>query len=143
MTGSNSKPNQILRGLLPLFMLYKPLIASAETLIVTDQAHPISAHSGARIIHLDSLPRIEVELSHFLPSTQEHAPTTIQHYLSTPTGKRLQYNLNQAHLEITDAWSLGIEKIPAVVVDRRYVVYGEMDVAKAVELINQHRSSSQ
>ncbi|MBI0473663.1 DUF1525 domain-containing protein, partial [Pectobacterium parmentieri] len=38
-----------------------------------------------------------------------------------------------------DAWSLGITTLPAVIVDQRYVVYGEPDIARAVELINTHR----
>jgi len=37
------------------------------------------------------------------------------------------------------AW--GIAAIPAVVVDRRYVVYGEPDVARAVARIDAHRSA--
>lgn len=41
------------------------------------------------------------------------------------------------------AWSLGITKIPAVVVDRRYVVYGESDMAKALVLINDAKSQPQ
>ena len=39
------------------------------------------------------------------------------------------------------AWGLGIAKIPAVVVDRRYVVYGEPDVPRAVARINAYRST--
>ncbi|MGH8391347.1 MAG: DUF1525 domain-containing protein, partial [Pseudomonas sp.] len=42
----------------------------------------------------------------------------------------------------TDAWSVGVEKIPAVVIDRRYVVYGEADVAKAIAQIDRARSLS-
>ncbi|NQD96830.1 DUF1525 domain-containing protein, partial [Pseudomonas sp. CrR25] len=38
-----------------------------------------------------------------------------------------------------DAWSLGVTTIPAVIVDHRYVVYGEPDVAKAAALIEAHR----
>jgi len=34
---------------------------------------------------------------------------------------------------------LGLAKVPAVVVDRRYVVYGETDVARAVARIESHR----
>ena len=40
---------------------------------------------------------------------------------------------------MTVAWSLGIAKIPAVVVDRRYVVYGEANVARALARIEEYR----
>jgi len=46
-----------------------------------------------------------------------------------------------AYQGVADAWGLGIVKIPAVVVDRRYVVYGEPDVARAVARIDAYRSA--
>ena len=51
----------------------------------------------------------------------------------------LQRRLASAYQGVTDAWSLGITSLPAVVVDQRYVVYGEPDVARAVARIEQHR----
>ncbi|OTJ71748.1 hypothetical protein CAY98_34130 [Pseudomonas aeruginosa] len=47
----------------------------------------------------------------------------------------------KAQQDVADAWSLGVEKIPAVVVDRQYVVYGEPDVSRALELIAKARRS--
>ena len=41
--------------------------------------------------------------------------------------------------DVTQAWGLGITKVPAVVVDRRYVVYGEPDVAHAAARIETYR----
>ncbi|WP_247724604.1 TIGR03757 family integrating conjugative element protein [Thauera aromatica] len=56
-------------------------------------------------------------------------------------GSELQRRLGTAYQGIVDAWGLGIAKIPAVVVDRRYVVYGEPDVSRAVARINAYRST--
>ncbi|WP_446939641.1 TIGR03757 family integrating conjugative element protein, partial [Pseudomonas aeruginosa] len=58
-----------------------------------------------------------------------------------PDGRRLQAELVKAQQDVADAWSLGVEKIPAVVVDRQYVVYGEPDVSRALELIAKARRS--
>ncbi|MBC3247105.1 TIGR03757 family integrating conjugative element protein [Pseudomonas fluorescens] len=116
--------------------------AHAETWVITDQAHPVSAPTGVRIIRLDDQQRLEELLSQQLPNDQRQAEATIQRYLATPAGKRLQSDLVQAQQGITDAWSVGVEKIPAVVVDRRYVVYGEADVAKAIAQIDRARSLS-
>lgn len=117
-------------------------IAHAETWVISDQAHPVSAPTGVRIIRLDDQQRLEELLSRQLPNDQRQAEATIQRYLASPAGKRLQSDLVQAQQGITDAWSVGVEKIPAVVVDRRYVVYGEADVAKAVAQIDRARSLS-
>jgi len=116
--------------------------AHAETWVITDQAHPVSVPTGVRIIRLDDQQRLEELLSQHLHNDQRQAEATIQRYLATPAGKRLQSDLVQAQQGITDAWSVGVEKIPAVVVDRRYVVYGEADAAKAIAQIDRARSLS-
>lgn len=116
--------------------------AHAETWVITDQVHPVSAPTGVRIIRLDDQQRLEEQLSQQLPNDQRQAEATIQRYLASPAGKRLQNDLAQAQQGITDAWSVGVEKLPAVVVDRRYVVYGEADVAKAIAQIDRARSLS-
>lgn len=125
-------------------LLFASSLAQAEAWVITDQEHPVSAPApSTRIILLDDQQRLEEKLSTQLTADPSQVTATIQHYLSTPPGKRLLTDLVHAQQGITDAWSLGIEKIPAVVVDRRYVIYGETDVAKAVERINQARGSSQ
>ncbi|MFO6281801.1 DUF1525 domain-containing protein, partial [Pseudomonas aeruginosa] len=40
-----------------------------------------------------------------------------------------------------DGWTHGVEKIAGVVADRLYVVYGEPDVSRALELIAKARRS--
>lgn len=131
---------QVRRWLLPISLLFMPLIAQAETWVITNQAHPVSAPADVRIIHLDDQQRLEEQLSQQLPNDQRQAEATIQRFLASPAGKRLQSDLAQAQQGTTDAWSVGVEKLPAVVVDRRYVVYGEADVAKAVAQIDRARS---
>lgn len=133
---------QMRRWLLPMPLLFMPLIAQAEIWVITNQAHPVSAPAGVRTIRIDDQQRLEEQLTGQLPADPRQAEATIQRYLASPAGKRLQSDLAQAQQGVTDAWSLGVEKLPAVVVDRRYVVYGEPDVAKAVALIERARSLS-
>lgn len=142
MTNIHPNLSKMRRWLLPLALLLMPILARAETWVITDQAHPVSAPSGTRIILVDDQQRLEEQLSQQLPADPRQAAATIQQYLASSDGKRLQSDLAQAQQDVTDAWSVGVEKIPAVVVDRRYVVYGEPDVAKAVGLINRARSPS-
>ncbi|WP_256823110.1 MULTISPECIES: TIGR03757 family integrating conjugative element protein [Pseudomonas] len=127
--------------LVPLLVLL-PAAVQAETWVITNQAHPVLAPSGTRIILLDDQQRLEEQLSRELPADPRQAEATIQRYLASPAGRRLQNDLALAQQGVTDAWSLGVEKLPAVVVDRRYVVYGEPDVTKTVTLIDRARSLS-
>ena len=126
-----------------LSLLMPPATALAEALVYTDKAHTVSAAIDARVVLLDRQHHLETDLSRDLPPDPQLAAAIIHGRLSSPSGKRLQSDLTKAQQDITDAWSMGIEKIPAVVVDRRYVVYGEPDVAKALDLINRARSQPQ
>jgi integrating conjugative element protein (TIGR03757 family) len=54
-------------------------------------------------------------------------------------GDALQRELATAYQGVADAWSLGVTTLPAVVLDQRYVMYGEPDAAKAVARIEAHR----
>lgn len=115
----------------------------ANTVVITNRSILVTAPTNVQVIHLDDQHRLEERLSQELSEDPSQAAALIQSYLSSAAGKRFQSDLAQAQQGLTDAWSLGIEKIPAVVVDRSYVIYGETDVAKAVERINQARGSSQ
>lgn len=113
---------------------------AADILVVTDSHHPIKPMGGERIIELDRPARIEAELSAGLPADPNHASTLARQRLSTGHSD-LQHRMGQAYQGVADAWGLGIAKIPAVVVDRRYVVYGEPDVARAVTRIHTHQTA--
>ncbi len=115
-------------------------IAAADVLVVTDSRHPVQAPAGVRIIELDQATRIEVELAAHLPADPQQAVALVRQRLHDG-GEALQRRIGHAYQGVADAWGLGIARIPAVVVDRRYVVYGEPDVPRAVARIDAYRST--
>ena len=118
--------------------VFSPATFAADVVVVTDSGHPVKTMGGERLIELDEAHRIEVELSAELPTDPEQATAIVKRRLSSG-GVNLQHRIASAYQGVTDAWSLGITSVPAVVVDKRYVVYGEPDVARAVVRIKQHR----
>jgi len=120
--------------------VFSPATFAADVVVITDSRHPVKVMGGERLIELDEAVRIEAELSAGLPADPDQAAATAKHRLSQG-GADLQRRIATAYQGVTDAWSLGIITIPAVVVDQRYVVYGEPDVARAVERIAQHRGT--
>ncbi|MAE22412.1 MAG: TIGR03757 family integrating conjugative element protein [Pseudomonas sp.] len=112
-------------------------VTAAEVWVITDQQYPVRGKSD-RLIELDAPTRIEAELSAQLPNDPEQAAALVQRRLHEG-GKALQQRLAAAYQGVTDAWSLGITKVPAVVVDQRYVVYGEADVSRALARVEQYR----
>lgn len=112
-------------------------------LVVTDRNHTVQVAPNThdvRVIELDLPARIEAQLTTYLPNNPEQAGAQLRQRLHAG-GDSLQQRLREAYQGVVDAWQLGITRIPAVVVDRRYVVYGEPDVARALERITAHRSS--
>ncbi|MFU5001147.1 TIGR03757 family integrating conjugative element protein [Pseudomonas paraeruginosa] len=115
--------------------------SQAETWVITDQAHPVTATGSSRVLLLDAQQHLEEQLTDALSKDPQQAQAAFQQLLQSPEGRRLQAELVKAQQDVADAWSLGVEKIPAVVVDRQYVVYGEPDVPRALELIAKARRS--
>lgn len=118
--------------------VFSPASFAADVVIITDSRHPVRTMGGERLIELDETPRIEAELSANLPADPERAAAIVRQRLKQG-GTDLQRRIGTAYQGVTDAWSLGVTTIPAVVVDQRFVVYGEPDVARAVARIEQHR----
>ncbi len=118
--------------------VFSPSTFAADVLVVTDSRHPVKTMGGERLIELDEAHRIEAELSAELPADPEQATAIVKRRLNQG-GADIQRRIASAYQGDTDAWSLGVTSIPAVVVDKRYVVYGEPDVARAVARIEQRR----
>jgi integrating conjugative element protein (TIGR03757 family) len=118
--------------------LLSPLAQADDILVITDSQHPVQVPISARLIELDQPARIKAELAAHLPVDPARSAALVQRRLKDG-GNALQTRIGTAYQGVVDAWSLGVVTIPAVVVDQRYVVYGEPDVAKAVALIEAHR----
>lgn len=115
--------------------------AIADVLAISDAAHPLINSVGARVVLLDSPERLEQQLSEGLPADPRQAAAIMQQRMRSASAQQLGRDLAKAHQDVADVWSLGVTKLPAVVVDRQYVVYGQPDVAAAVASIERFRST--
>lgn len=109
-----------------------------EVAVYTIRSISVSAPPGAIIIHIDSVEVIEEQLSTNLSDDPARAVAVARQRL-LDGGKSLQHDLASAFEDVAEAWSLGITTLPAVVVDRRYVVYGEPDIARALATVEAFR----
>lgn len=71
-----------------------------------------------------------------LPADPQQAAALAQQRLQS-SSTSLQKRLADAYQGITDAWSLSIVKIPAIVIDQRHVIYGEHDIEEARAKVRQ------
>jgi integrating conjugative element protein (TIGR03757 family) len=122
--------------LFAVLLLAASSLPAADVLVVTDSRHPVKATSGARVIELDEPVHIERTLSANLPTDPDQAANLARRRVGD---RALQGRLFSAWQGLAEARSLNVLKIPAVIVDRRYVVYGEPDVARALARIETYR----
>ncbi|WP_455809215.1 TIGR03757 family integrating conjugative element protein [Pseudomonas koreensis] len=128
--------------ILTLIAIIQVPLANAETWIVTDRHHPVQAPAHVRLILLDESERLEAKLSEGLPANQQQAIALMQQRLMSSDAQRLQRDLALAQQNLVDAWSMGVTKVPAVVVDRKFVVYGETNATAAEYRIAQWRATA-
>lgn len=112
--------------------------SAANVRVFTDRHHPVEAPPEIPVIELDKPAALQAELSAHLPADPGRAASIVHARLGTG-GAVLQQKFATAYQGVVDAWSLGVTKIPAVVVDQRYVVYGVQNVARAVSVIERYR----
>jgi integrating conjugative element protein (TIGR03757 family) len=110
---------------------------ASDIWVIIDRQHPVTG-TYDRLIELDAPDRIKAEFAADLPPDPTRSAAIVQQRLKQDGGK-LQQRLAGAYQGVVDAWRLGITKIPAVVIDRRYVIYGEIDVNQAVSHIEAYR----
>lgn len=123
--------------LLNISLLLCSLNAYASVTIVTDSVHPLhNIPNEARIIMLDDCIELHSTLSNNLPNDPVQAEQLVKARL-TVIGDSYQQSIQHALQDALEAYQLGVTKIPAVIQDNRYMVYGELDVSVALQLIEE------
>ncbi|WP_342595573.1 TIGR03757 family integrating conjugative element protein [Salinicola lusitanus] len=114
--------------------------ASAGVEVFTTAGEPVvNVPTFAAVVELDAPGRLDALISQDLPADPSRAKQVLQSRMSDPEWQRTLQDYGRLYQGVARAWMLGIEKVPAVVVDSQYVVYGEPDVERALEEIEQAR----
>lgn len=114
-------------------------VHAQEVIVITDQRYPVvNVPDHARIIELDAAEQYQKEISQNLPNDPEQAAQIVQKRVEEG-GQMMQNTMREVLQGAVDAWSMGVTKIPAVIVDQRYVVYGQADVELALQKINTYK----
>ncbi|HAU5637851.1 TIGR03757 family integrating conjugative element protein [Citrobacter amalonaticus] len=116
-----------------LAALFISVGASAGTVIYTDSSHAVAANPGpdVSVVELDAPERAQADIFGQLSADPVLAEQRARAVISSPNFRQQQQQLAEAYAGVTHAWSLGLEKYPAVVFDDVFVVYGTTDVNEA------------
>ncbi len=119
-------------------LLSLPVTVVAGTTVYTDSAHrPVNPPPDVQVVLLDGPQQLQDSFFGSLPADPEAAETVVRERMQSPEWSSAQADLADRYRQVTHAWSLGLEKYPAVVFDDREVVYGTTDVAQAERLRSQ------
>lgn len=114
--------------------------STAQTVIYTTTRSPVkNPEPGVLVYQLDSADRLEKSLFPALSDNPAEAEQQVRGIMQQPDWKVREAQLTAAYQVLTDAWSLGIARVPAVVFDDRYVVYGTTDTTLAKQLFDKWR----
>lgn len=110
---------------------------AAQTEVFTVAGQPAThVPDGVNVVEIDKPSRLDKQLSDGLPHDKAAAAKAVQKRLSS-----YKTNYGDAYDGLLRAWRLGVKRVPAVVVDGQYVVYGQSDVKAAVAEIRNARDS--
>ena len=118
-----------------------PAAVAGDVVAFTLSSMPLRA-SGATVHILDARDGYAEAFGADLPGDPERALAEARRRMATPAGRAALARIAEAGAGNALAGRLGIEKLPAVVVDGRYVVYGVRDVARAVERVEAWRAEA-
>ena len=125
-----------------LALAASPAAGAGDVVAFTLSSMPLRASGGAAVHVLDARDGHAEAFGADLPADPERALAEARRRMATPAGRAALERLAAAAAGNVLAGRLGIEKLPAVVVDGRYVVYGVRDVARAVERVEAWRAEA-
>ena len=109
-----------------------------DVAVFTLSTIPVCA-DGAPVYELDARDRLAAGLGAGLPADPERALAEARRRADSPEGRSLRRALAAAAEGNALASKLGVERLPAVVVDGRHVVYGVRDAHRALEMVRAWR----
>lgn len=109
-------------------------VFTTSFMAVDDQSNRANA-----IYYLDDVERALASLAKGLPTELSVAEAVTQRRLNTAEGRSTLQQLQTAFDGLVRAWSHDIEKLPAILINDQYVIYGIRDVDEALRLFAESR----
>lgn len=109
--------------------------------VFTVDAMPVVNARDASVHHVDAILRLEQQLSANLPSDPTRAQAIVAQRISK-LGPGLEHAARRSAITLARCAQLGIQRVPAIVFDGRWVVYGVTDVDVARRIFSARTSDN-
>ena len=110
-------------------------MAQSVTIFTDSQTQLLNLPPSVVVVQLDASQRIEETMSADLPANPQEAERLMRARMQSGEWETMEAELQRNAEGLAKAKALGVTKIPAIVIDDRYVVYGVSDVSRAIEMI--------
>ncbi|EGT3611599.1 TIGR03757 family integrating conjugative element protein [Morganella morganii] len=126
------------------FLLMLPFSGITSTVLYTTQDKPPdNSDDTLEVVYLDAADTLTDEwFNEQEVDLNEANPPQITAWLQTPEWKTQEQELVHLYQGLIRAWLLGVERVPAVVVDDQWVVYGLTDIHRAKNEIQQFQQEN-
>ncbi|MBE0469930.1 MAG: DUF1525 domain-containing protein [Methyloprofundus sp.] len=104
---------------------------------VTIQNQQFARDIAFNVVYLDQGARVMQSINRQLPTTEAEATVAAQAIFSDPD---IQSQITAAHQNAFKAYRLGIDRLPAAVINNAFIIYGTTDVARILQLSQHHLS---
>ncbi|HCA7140249.1 TPA: TIGR03757 family integrating conjugative element protein [Klebsiella michiganensis] len=125
------------------FILFTALVTAdvlAQTVVYTTPKYPLTDPQPSVLVHvLEKIQVLEQSLFPVLSDNPAVAEHQAKQRMQQPDWQLQEARLNRAYQASLDARMLDIAKVPAVVFDDKFVVYGTTDVALAQQKLEMWR----
>ncbi|EAS1759723.1 TIGR03757 family integrating conjugative element protein [Salmonella enterica] len=112
----------------------------ATTVIYTTLTLPVAVPPSDVLVYiLEDVHSLEQSLFPALSENQQQAEKQARLRIQRADWHEQEARLTRAYQALLDARTVGIEKVPAVVIDDNYVIYGTTDVALAQQKLDDWR----
>lgn len=135
--------------MLPLFANAQPMVTSVDVFTVDGMQFGKESEHLSRLANapvyvrkIDGIFQFETQLSVNLPQNEELAYREAMIRLSRTSMQTMEEIYSSSATAINLARSLGVTKVPAVVFNRKWVVYG-LDPVRAYEVFEQKQANGE
>lgn len=104
-----------------------------DVIVFADEKHPVTDYGDAPVFYVDQVDKIDRELRDILPPNLEGAKSAMTKIMKGQEGKQFNDVVVRALWARYLAQQFGVKATPAIVVDRKVIIYGVRDVRAAVD----------
>jgi len=102
----------------------------------------LQANAPVTVHRIDAIYQFQQQLSANLPGDESQALVEVQNRLAKVSKSEIERVYGATINDVALAKEIGVEKVPAVVFNRKYIVYG-VDPLRAYEIFEQKRLAAQ